>query len=840
MASVPWSSSRTGCSTRVFSWCSAPPSGDIVHVAIDAASLRELDVWPWPRTFHASLVDRLVAAGAAEIIFDVDFSSRSNEQDDAALAAAFRRADGRVVLPAFKQPSDPESTADPLVYTAPLALFRPHVGIAAFNVEADADAVVRRMDWVQTWAGITLPTLAGRTAGVDRPGAPPFLIDYGIRVGTVPRLSYARVLAGEFVATAVAGRRIIVGATAVELGDFMPVPGGVILPGVLVQILGMESALQGRALRRASPLLVVLSVLLVQALIGARLMRWSWRAGLLGVAGVAVVAPGAALAAQAVWPVLIDVAPVLTATALSYIAGLIGRIDDQQLRIVAQSFALRRHNAFMRRVVDNTFDGLITVDAQGRIQSFNPAAERMFGLRRVEAEGRALSHLLTDVGDRGLPTYLAGFLAAVVEMRAPVELTGRRADGQAFAIDLAVSHMREGDADVYVAVVRDISARKQAEALAAQTRQRLQDAIESVSEAFVLYDPDDRLVLSNTKFAETHGGGVAAGTDFREIAQSFARLAQGGDDPRWLEERLARHRARSGPFDVRLRDGRWFSVNERPTSDGGVVGTMTEITLAKQREHELAAAHAQAELANRTKSDFMAIMSHELRTPLNAVLGFTEIMKAEQLGPVGNSKYLEYLGDIHGSAAHLLKVINDMLEVTHIQSGEVELCEDEVDPADVVESCMRFVADRAKAAGVSVSVAMATERPVLEADPRLVKQCLLSLLSNAIKFTEAGGHATVRTELAPDGTFAIAVSDTGIGIAAADLDRVTEPFAQVDTSLARKYEGLGLGLPLAKSAMEQHGGALDLVSTPGHGTTATMRFPAARVYVFDTAVGSVA
>lgn len=648
--------------------------------------------------------------------------ARICEQDDEALAAAFRRADGRVVLPVFKQATDPGSTADPLVYTAPLALFRPHVGIAAFNVEADADAVVRRMDWGQTWAGITLPTLAGRTAGVDPPGALPFYIDYGIRADTVPRLSYARVLAGDFDAAAVAGRRVIVGATAVELGDLMPVPGGIILPGVLVQILGMESALQGRALRRASPLLVVLSVLLVQALIGARLMRWSWRTGLFGVAGVAVTVPGAALAAQAAWPVLIDVAPVLTATALSYIAALIGRIDDQRLRILAQSFALRRHNAFMRRVADNTFDGLVTLDAQGCIQSFNPAAERMFSLGRAEVEGRPLGHLLTDVGDRGLPTYLPGFLAAVVEMRAPVELTGRRADGQAFAIELAISHMREDDADVYVAVVRDISARKQAEALAAQTRQRLQDAIESVSEAFDLYDPDDRLVLSNAKFAEIHGGDAAAGTDFREIAQSFARLADGGNDPRWLEDRLARHRARAEPFELRLRDGRWFSVSERPTSDGGVVGTMTEITLAKQREHELAAARAQAELANRTKSDFMAMMSHELRTPLNAVLGFTEIMQAERLGPIENPTYLEYLGDIHDSATHLLNVINDVLEV----------------------------------------------------------------------------------------------------------------------SLGRKYEGLGLGLPLAKSAMEQHGGTLELVSTTGQGTTATMRFPAARVYVFDTAAGSVA
>ena len=400
--------------------------------------------------------------------------------------------------------------------------------------------------------------------------------------------------------------------------------------------------------------------------------------------------------------------------------------------------------------------------------------------------------------------------------------------------------MREDDADVYVAVVRDISARKQAEALAAQTRQRLQDAIESVSEAFDLYDPDDRLVLSNAKFAEIHGSDAAAGTDFREIAQSFARLADGGNDPRWLEDRLARHRARAEPFELRLRDGRWFSVSERPTSDGGVVGTMTEITLAKQREHELAAARAQAELANRTKSDFMAMMSHELRTPLNAVLGFTEIMQAERLGPIENPTYLEYLGDIHDSATHLLNVINDVLEVSRIQSGEVELCEDEVDPAAVIESCMRFVNDRAKAAGVSVSAGLAAERPVLEADPRLVKHCLLNLLSNAIKFTAAGGHATVRTELSADGTFVIAVSDTGIGIAAADLDRVTEPFAQVDTSLGRKYEGLGLGLPLAKSAMEQHGGTLELVSTTGQGTTATMRFPAARVYVFDTAAGSVA
>ena len=808
-----------------------PATGDIVHVAIDAPSLRELDVWPWPRSFHATLVDRLVDAGAREIVFDVDFSSRSNPSDDARLAAAFERAGDRIVLPVFGQVVDAGTAQEAQIYAGPREIFRRRALVASFSVQPDPDAVVRRMDWAQQWNGVWVPTWAALAVDAAPAAGPPFLIDYGIQTETIERLSYARVLAGDFEPAVIAGKRVIIGATAVELGDFVPVPGGAILPGVLVQMLAVESALQGRTLHRATPLLVILSIVLTQALIGARVTRWSWRKGLIGVAGVGLVLPGGAIAAQAAWPVLIDIVPALTAAVFSYLAGLIGRIDEQQLRILTQSFALRRQNAFIRRVVDNTFDGLLTLDGDGCIQSFNPAAERMFGRARADVQGSALDQLLSDVDECGLPTYLPGFLAALVEMRAPVELTGRRADGRPFAIELAVSHMREDDADIYVAVVRDIDAREQAEAQAKQNRQRLEDAIESVSEAFVLYDSDDRLVLSNARFADIHRHiEVSSGTSFPEICQAFAHVAEGGNDPRWLVDRLARHRSMSGPFEQQLRDGRWFSVSERPTGDGGVVTMMTEITEAKQREHELRSARVESELANRTKSDFIAIMGHELRTPLNAVIGFSEIMKGELFGPINNPTYTGYLADIHGSALRLLEVINDILTISEARSGQPALNEEAVDPAQTVEACMRFVADRARAADVAVTSTVSADHPALRADPRLVKQGLLNLLSNAVKFTQPGGRTTVSTELLPDGGFAISVSDTGIGIAAADIERVTEPFVQADTSLGRKYEGLGLGLTLTKALMLQHGGALVLASEPGRGTTATMRFPAERVH----------
>jgi PAS domain S-box-containing protein len=236
----------------------------------------------------------------------------------------------------------------------------------------------------------------------------------------------------------------------------------------------------------------------------------------------------------------------------------------------------------------------------------------------------------------------------------------------------------------------------------------------------------------------------------------------------------------------------------------------------------------QAELANRAKSEFLANMSHELRTPLNAIIGFTEVMTRETFGPLGSPRYRGYCKDIGEAGRHLLCLINDVLDVSKIEAGQMRPLESEVDVAAILQACLRMVRERALAADLLVHVNVADDLPALLCDERLLKQMLLNLLSNAIKFT-LEGSITVNALVAADATLQISVADTGIGIAGADIPKALQPFGQVDSTLTRRFGGTGLGLHLTRSMVELHGGHLDLTSTIGIGTTATLTFPAGRL-----------
>ena len=366
---------------------------------------------------------------------------------------------------------------------------------------------------------------------------------------------------------------------------------------------------------------------------------------------------------------------------------------------------------------------------------------------------------------------------------------------------------------------------------ARQSRAVLIDAMESIPDAFGLFDAQDRLILCNRKYAETFTEFKSfeeiAGWRFEDLVR--ASIAKGevidpefAHDPEaWIQERVRRHRSLDGPQNqVQLGDGRWLQISERPTSNNGIVGVRTDVT-------ELKRAQQLAEAANRAKSEFLSTMSHELRTPLNAIIGFSEVIQGEMYGPVGKPVYKEYAGDINASGRLLLSIISEVLDFAKAEAGKLTLDIEDVELADLAKGVVRLVQQQAKDAMLSITLELPDRSPVIRGDVQRIQQVLLNLLSNAIKFTPPGGRITVLVAQAENLEISLEVRDTGIGIGEKDLKRVFEPFFQAETGHSRRHEGTGLGLAVCDRLVKLHGGNLVLKSEEGQGTLATVIFPPA-------------
>ena len=358
---------------------------------------------------------------------------------------------------------------------------------------------------------------------------------------------------------------------------------------------------------------------------------------------------------------------------------------------------------------------------------------------------------------------------------------------------------------------------------------RMVDAIEGSREAMMLVDKDRNIVIANSQtslFFAPVAKLTAAGTPFsRFIAAAVdANLFL---SPKETKETLTRRLAEpagSAASEEALADGRWLRVSWSQARDGGAVVIWSDISALKEREAALKLAKDKAETANVAKSSFLANMGHELRTPLNAIIGFSEIIAGEMLGPVGQEKYKGFARDILQSGRNLLTVINNILDIAKGDSGTLQLRAEPIEILDVFEVCRRAVEPQCKHLGLSYTVVEPEAEIEFTADRAKVIQIVMNLLSNALKFTPAGGQVTLLAAPA-EGGVEIKVSDTGIGMRTEDIPTALAPFGQVDTRLARKYEGTGLGLPLAKSLVDLHGGALSIASEPAAGTTVTVFLP---------------
>ncbi len=410
--------------------------------------------------------------------------------------------------------------------------------------------------------------------------------------------------------------------------------------------------------------------------------------------------------------------------------------------------------------------------------------------------------------------------------------------------------------DHLIGIAMDVSEQHRLAERYAEADQRLADAIESTSEAFVLWDKNDRLVMCNSIFQQAYGlpdTVLVPGTERAALNAAAARpvIVRRVADP----DQSSPH---SQTSEVQLADGRWLQTNERRTRDGGLVSVGTDITVLKRHQErlreserrqmmtigdlsasrrilekqkaELSLANAKyltekerAEAANRAKSEFLANMSHELRTPLNAILGFSEMLLNRMFGPLGSEKYDEYAKDIHDSGKHLLNVINDILDMSKIEAGHVKVECEQVDLAPLIEETLRFISIPAERKNIHVRQDISAGLN-LHADRRAMKQIMLNLLSNAVKFTDEGGYIVLRARK-KRGALTLSIGDTGIGIPKSALKKMGQPFEQVQSQYAKSQGGSGLGLAISRSLTLLHGGKMRVFSREGEGTIITLRIP---------------
>jgi len=399
-------------------------------------------------------------------------------------------------------------------------------------------------------------------------------------------------------------------------------------------------------------------------------------------------------------------------------------------------------------------------------------------------------------------------------------------------------------------IVLDISDQKTADERVDAAERVLQAAFENAAEAFALWDRDDRLMMCNRRFSEFYGLGKSAIGQKR--AELFAGAATPGISADTVEQPLEMFDSSgtSATIELQRAGERWLLVSERRALDDAKISVATDITALKAHEDELQTSRSlleeqtrelselavklesekgRAEDANRSKSEFLANMSHELRTPLNAIIGFSDVMRNEMLGALP-PRYVEYAVDIHRSGQVLLDLINDVLNMARIEAGKVELDLAPVDSTAIVNDALKAIEAKAQEAGLELRV-VTRSLPAVMADKRAIKQVLVSLLSNAVKFNSESGFVTVETRAEADGV-SIWIHDTGIGIADTDIPRVVRAFERVESaSIGRRRSGTGLGLAVSNALIEMHGGKLVIESEVSIGTSVYFTLPFAETAV---------
>lgn len=555
------------------------------------------------------------------------------------------------------------------------------------------------------------------------------------------------------------------------------------------------------------------------------------------------------------WPKIIFVSGiVLTLAATLYVRGNqknIFRLESMNQALAAKTRELNaeisereRLSNFLRRtereyqsVINAVNDVIFETDSTGNISFLNKTWEIITGHLCEETLGKNIIDMIFPQDQKEHRHFLEQFIKG---QKLPYSSVTRikTSDGRYRAIEISFLSLRQDDNrnSFAVGIITDIEDRKRAEQALIETEKKYKTIVENAAGGIYQVTPEGQFLSANMALARI--------LDY-ETPDNLLHAIQNANEELYKDKversrfiRLLQSEGRVKNFETQVitKSGRliWINENARTVQDdeGNILyyeGSIEDITKRKEAEKNLRDAKIKSDLANRAKSEFLTNMSHELRTPLNAIIGFSEILETEALGPLANRQYWEYARDIHEGGQKLLKIINEILDVSHIETGERQLNESIVDTAKVTSSCVDFLWQKAESAHLTIINKIDKSCPKIIGEELAIKQTILNILSNAIKFTPDGGHITISYEIDDEEQLRLSITDTGIGLNEDEIQKALSPFGQIETSFNRSASGAGLGLTLVDSLMKLHGGKLEIFSQKGVGTTVTLVFPARRI-----------
>ena len=498
--------------------------------------------------------------------------------------------------------------------------------------------------------------------------------------------------------------------------------------------------------------------------------------------------------------------------------------------------AMARKLALCETILETMSQGYCVYDAELRLVSYNKRYVELLGFdKSFLRRGMPMAEIMRDLAWRG--DFGEGDIERIVADRLAFHddhdkaLTFERTRANGVVLSICRRPMPDGG---FISTFTDVTDQRRAQSALGAQSALLETTLHHMPHGVAVYNANQELVISNDvhrQLLELPPGLAVPGRKFEEILRFNALRGEYGGDPEEEVRKRVASVARQEHFRREYTRANGVSVLMRraPMPNGGFVITYVDITEEKRAQTALIAAKEQAEVANRSKSEFLANVSHELRTPLNAVIGFSEMMRDRMFGALGHPKYEEYARDINLSGRHLLSIIEDILDLSKIEAGRTDLQEEAIDIARAVGNCVNILRPRAEAAGVLIIANVPDELPRLRGETRKIKQILLNLMSNAVKFTPSGGRVILDVYQRSSGELILRVRDDGIGMAPEDIPTALAPFGQLENALSRKHHGTGLGLPLSKAFAELHGGTLDIASEAGKGTSVTVTLPPARL-----------